>query len=143
VPEVSLVVNMELPLETESYVHRIGRTARAGESGCAVSFVSANERGLLKSVERFIKATIPPDRDHPYHSADVERGTGQQQQGLPTAPWVRAPGGKRFKPAGGPPGSKPHQKKFVHPANAKRHRRNRPNFGGRNQPDFGQGPSDA
>ena len=143
VPDVSLVVNMELPLETESYVHRIGRTARAGESGCAVSFVSSNERGLLKSVERFIKATIPPDRDHPFHSSDVERGTGQQQQGLPTAPWVRAPGGKRFKPAGGPPGAKPHHKKFVHPANAKRHHRKRPNFGGRNQPDFGKGPSDA
>ena len=140
VPDVSLVVNMELPLETESYVHRIGRTARAGESGCAVSFVSAGERGLLKSVERFIKMTIPPDRDHPFHSEDAERGTGKQQQGLPTAPWVRSPGGKRFKPAGGVPGSKSHQKKFVHPANAKRHHRKRPNFGGRGQPDFGRGP---
>ena len=57
VPDVSLVVNMELPLETESYVHRIGRTARAGESGCAVPLVSSNERGLLKSAT--IRSTRP------------------------------------------------------------------------------------
>ena len=58
VPEVSCVVNMQLPLELESYVHRIGRTARAGESGYAVSFVSESERALLKSIERYIRKTI-------------------------------------------------------------------------------------
>ena len=68
VPEVSCVVNTELPLETESYVHRIGRTARAGESGMAVSFVSSSERGQLKAVERFIKKTIRVDGDHPFQS---------------------------------------------------------------------------
>ena len=140
VPDVSLVVNMELPRETESYVHRIGRTARAGESGCALSFVCAGEQGLLKEVERFIKATVPVDRDHPFHSDFVERGTGHEAEGLPTAPWVRGRNGRRYKPAGGAPGeqAKAHAKKFVHPANAKRHRRPRPNFGGRNQDDFGK-----
>ena len=115
VPDVSCVINMELPLETESYIHRIGRTARAGESGCAVSFVSANERGLLKSVERFIKATIPPDRDHPFHCESADRLSGKQGEGLPQPPWARRGGG------GGP--------------HAQKRRRS---FKGRRQPDFGQ-----
>ena len=78
VPDVSCVVNMELPLETESYVHRIGRTARAGESGAAISFVTGEERAQLKAVERFIKKTLPVDRDQPYHSDVVDRKTGHQ-----------------------------------------------------------------
>jgi ATP-dependent RNA helicase RhlE len=78
VPDVSCVINMELPLETESYVHRIGRTARAGESGAAISFVSPEERGQLKAVERFIRKTIPVDGDHPFNEGE----------GLPPAPWV-------------------------------------------------------
>ena len=78
VPDVSAVINMELPLETESYVHRIGRTARAGESGAAISFVTTEERGQLKAVERLINKTIPVDRDHPFHYGD----------GIPPAPWV-------------------------------------------------------
>ena len=93
VPDVDLVVNMELPVETESYVHRIGRTARAGESGAALSFVAPEERNLLKAVERFIKKTIPVDRDQPFHSEIAERKAGKQDEGLPQAPWIR--GGQR------------------------------------------------
>jgi ATP-dependent RNA helicase RhlE len=107
---------MELPLETESYVHRIGRTARAGESGAAISFVTAEERGLLKAVERFIKKTIPVDRDHPFHSDEADRKAGKSGEGLPQAEWV-------------------------HPANRNRKndkRRRRKSFQGRRQPDFGQ-----
>ncbi|MGN0843113.1 MAG: DEAD/DEAH box helicase, partial [Kiritimatiellia bacterium] len=78
VPDVSCVVNMELPLETESYVHRIGRTARAGESGAAISLVSGDERTQLKAIERFIKKTIPVDRDHPLHDEFAEKKTGKQ-----------------------------------------------------------------
>ena len=88
VPDVSCVVNMELPLETESYVHRIGRTARAGESGAAISLVSGDERTQLKAIERFIKKTIPVDRDHPLHDEFAEKKTGKQNDGLPQAPWV-------------------------------------------------------
>ena len=58
VPDVSCVVNMELPLESESYVHRIGRTARAGESGAALSFVTKDEKNQLRAVERLIRKTI-------------------------------------------------------------------------------------
>jgi ATP-dependent RNA helicase RhlE len=88
VPDVSCVINMELPLETESYVHRIGRTARAGESGAAISFVTSAERNQLKAVERFIKKTIPVDRDHPYHSSVADRKNGKEGEGLAPAPWV-------------------------------------------------------
>ena len=116
VPDVACVINMELPLETESYVHRIGRTARAGESGAAISFVTVEERGQLKAVERLIKKTIPVDRDHPYHSDVADRKTGHQGEGLPQAPWV-------------------------HPANRNRNNRKRQGhtgYQGRRQPDFGQ-----
>ena len=82
VPDVSCVINMELPLETESYVHRIGRTARAGESGAAISFVTSSERNQLKAVERFIKKTVPVDRDHPYHSSAADRKNGKEGEEL-------------------------------------------------------------
>ena len=79
VPDVSCVINMELPLETESYVHRIGRTARAGESGAAISFVGPDERGQLKAIERLIKKTIRVDKDHPFNPGG---------DAMPPAPWV-------------------------------------------------------
>ena len=124
VPDVSCVVNMELPLETESYVHRIGRTARAGEAGVAVSFVTPAERGQLKAVERFIRKTIPVDGDQPYH-VDVFGGHGGGGGALPQAPWFRPSGKKR---AGGGKGGG-HDGK-----------RRRISFKGRRQPDFGQKP---
>ena len=141
---VDLVVNMELPVETESYVHRIGRTARAGAGGAAISFVAPEERGLLKAVERFIRKTIPVDRDQPFHSAEADRKTGKANEGLPQAPWIRGgernrngvqrhPGAHFFDG----PGKKHKGKKFVHPANANRSHRKRTNFQGRRQPDFG------
>ena len=117
VPDVSCVVNMELPLETESYVHRIGRTARAGESGAAISFVTGEERGQLKAVERLIKKSIPVDRDHPFHSDSADRKSGKSGEGLPQAPWI-------------------------HPANmgrGKGGRQKHRSFRGRRQPDFGHG----
>ena len=49
---VTHVINYEMPAEAESYVHRIGRTARAGASGIAISFCDGSERGQLKSIER-------------------------------------------------------------------------------------------
>jgi ATP-dependent RNA helicase RhlE len=55
---VSHVVNFELPNEPESYVHRIGRTARAGKSGIAFSFCDASERGFLRDIERLTKRPL-------------------------------------------------------------------------------------
>ena len=58
IDEVSHVINFELPNEPESYVHRIGRTARAGASGVAISLVDGAERGLLKQIERITRQTL-------------------------------------------------------------------------------------
>lgn len=55
---VSHVVNFDLPETPETYVHRIGRTARAGAEGVAVSFCAGDERGLLKQIERLTKRSI-------------------------------------------------------------------------------------
>jgi ATP-dependent RNA helicase RhlE len=59
VDDISHVVNFELPNEPESYVHRIGRTARAGAEGVAISFCDATERAQLRAIERLIKRDIP------------------------------------------------------------------------------------
>lgn len=67
VPLVSHVINYDIPNDPESYVHRIGRTARAGREGIAISFCDQTEVKLLKSIEKLIRYTIPVDSKHPYH----------------------------------------------------------------------------
>ena len=54
--EISLVVNYDIPLDAESYVHRIGRTGRAGRSGRALLFVEPRERRLLRNIEHLMKS---------------------------------------------------------------------------------------
>jgi ATP-dependent RNA helicase RhlE len=71
VKDVTLVVNYDLPMEPDSYVHRIGRTARAGASGLAVSFCSSEEVYLLNAIGRLIRQDIPIDAEHPYHAEPV------------------------------------------------------------------------
>lgn len=59
VDRISLVVNYDIPMDSESYVHRIGRTGRAGRAGRAILFVDNRERRLLRNIERTMKMTIP------------------------------------------------------------------------------------
>ena len=59
VERISLVVNYDIPMDSESYVHRIGRTGRAGRAGRALLFVENRERRLLRNIERTMKLTIP------------------------------------------------------------------------------------
>jgi len=59
VENISLVVNYDLPDNSEDYVHRIGRTARAGNSGKAVSFATPDQWGDIRQIEKLIKKTIP------------------------------------------------------------------------------------
>ncbi|WP_213990497.1 DEAD/DEAH family ATP-dependent RNA helicase [Sodalis sp. dw_96] len=59
VDRISLVVNYDIPMDSESYVHRIGRTGRAGRAGRALLFVENRERRLLKNIERIMKLAIP------------------------------------------------------------------------------------
>ncbi|HEY5091324.1 MAG TPA: DEAD/DEAH box helicase [Polyangia bacterium] len=63
---VSHVINFELPNEPESYVHRIGRTARAGASGVALSFCDREERAYLRDIERLTRGRIEVVANHPY-----------------------------------------------------------------------------
>ncbi|WP_286233122.1 DEAD/DEAH box helicase [Thalassotalea sediminis] len=60
IPRISTVINYDLPGDTESYVHRIGRTGRAGRTGTAISFVRPREMYLLRQYERLTSGTISP-----------------------------------------------------------------------------------
>ncbi len=67
---VTHVINYELPNEPESYVHRIGRTARAGAGGAALSFCDATERGYLKDIEKLIRSDLTVIGDGPIGNAE-------------------------------------------------------------------------
>jgi ATP-dependent RNA helicase RhlE len=81
---ITHVINFEMPNEPESYVHRIGRTARAGAAGAAISFCDGDERSFLCDIERAIKTSIPIDEEHPYHSKQAAssrpNGNGQAKR---------------------------------------------------------------
>ena len=113
---IDAVINHDLPLEVESYVHRIGRTARAGGSGQAVSFVAPEERPLMKAIEKFIRQTVPVDREQPF----------ERNPELPPPNWEARP----------PAAKKPH-----HGSRGGRGGRHhgRKSFLGRRQGDFGRG----
>ncbi len=66
VEDLTHVINFELPNIPETYVHRIGRTGRAGASGIALSFCDAEEKAFLRDINKLIAQTIPVVEDHPY-----------------------------------------------------------------------------
>ncbi|MCL2598282.1 MAG: DEAD/DEAH box helicase [Firmicutes bacterium] len=66
IDNLELVFNYELPNEPESYVHRIGRTGRAGKDGLAISFCDYDELPYLKDIQRTIKKDIPEPAENPY-----------------------------------------------------------------------------
>lgn len=110
IKELPHVVNYELPNVPEDYVHRIGRTGRAGATGLAVSLVSSDESGLLKDIERLLRKSVPkaevphfkpappPVRDEETHErssqprqsqselvrSQARQGRPQGQQGRPS-----------------------------------------------------------
>lgn len=63
---LSYVINFDLPDVPETYVHRIGRTGRAGATGVAVSFCDEEERECLMHIEKVTSKSIPVIEDHPY-----------------------------------------------------------------------------
>src|SRR5438105_5542125 len=68
---ISHVINYELPNDAENYVHRVGRTARAGAAGIALSFCDASEIVMLKGIEKLIRYELPAVEQHAFHSAAV------------------------------------------------------------------------
>jgi ATP-dependent RNA helicase RhlE len=84
---VSHVVNYDLPNEPESYVHRIGRTARAGASGTAISLCDADEMPYLRSIEKLIRMSLPATsrRGDPAPSGRGRLRSGSRRSGVPLA----------------------------------------------------------
>ncbi len=78
VEELAQVINYDLPNIPETYVHRIGRTGRAGASGVALSFCDVEERPYLRDIQKLIDQKIPVIADHPF--LEVEETSTQQTQ---------------------------------------------------------------
>jgi ATP-dependent RNA helicase RhlE len=72
VDDITHVINFDLPNEEDSYVHRIGRTARAGKTGISLSFCDHEERKYLKDIERLIRQKITIKDDHPFHIEGIQ-----------------------------------------------------------------------
>ncbi|NTV24506.1 MAG: DEAD/DEAH box helicase, partial [Nanoarchaeota archaeon] len=94
IDDISHVINFELPNEPETYVHRIGRTARAGAEGTAYSFCAADERNFLRDIEKLIRLNIEVVQ-HKYHSDRAQNATGAAAE-----PPARNQRGQRGRPSG-------------------------------------------
>jgi ATP-dependent RNA helicase RhlE len=146
VDELSCVINYEIPNIPETYVHRIGRTGRAGHDGRAMSFCDDEEQAYLRDIQKLIGKQVPVETNHPYAMKGVEvpltaqrpqnqprqklaSGGGRQQQGRQQN---RGNGrgeqtGQQSRPQNG--GGRPQQPKSEQPANQAR-----PQQPNRNQP---------
>jgi ATP-dependent RNA helicase RhlE len=112
---ITHVINYDLPNIPESYVHRIGRTARAGRRGVAISFCAAEERACLRDIEALIKTRIPVMADHPWRQA-ADSPARSVTPAAPPATAARASGArsrrgtKPVRPAGhGHPAAREHR----------------------------------
>src|SRR6185437_12616168 len=103
IKELPHVVNYELPNVPEDYVHRIGRTARAGGAGSAVSLVAPDEAPLLRDIERLLRRSLPvsplpefpvsaPSRQPSHGDAPAHRPQGERRDGGHNAGGGRNPG---------------------------------------------------
>jgi ATP-dependent RNA helicase RhlE len=95
IDDVTHVVNYDLTHEPETYVHRIGRTARAGATGSAVSFCDREERPNLRAIERLIKRTIPVRTDHPEYTTTPPGHGHRPEHGESAERPAKAPMGRR------------------------------------------------
>jgi len=114
IPDVSHVYNYDLPEVPENYIHRIGRTARAGKGGEAIAFVSATEIGYLRQIEKLMKIEIPVAGGiRPQEEKPAPRGGGGGRRGGGGGGQRRG-GGKPQgggKPSGAPQGNKPKRRR--------------------------------
>ena len=98
VKDVTLVINMDLPNEAEAYVHRIGRTGRAGAAGHAISYCSPEEHDFFMDIEKLIQQTIPVDINHNYHHEELAT---LHARGIKSPESTRDNGGKTRKGGSG------------------------------------------
>jgi ATP-dependent RNA helicase RhlE len=114
VDAVTHVVNFDLPNVPESYVHRIGRTARAGADGVAISLVADDERGLLKDIQKVTRQTIPSfdrrnDRALGALAAAEKSSMPEKPRGKPVqGRGAQSGGGSRGRRPGGGGNGRPH-----------------------------------
>ncbi len=76
IENISHIINFDLPNEPETFVHRIGRTARAGASGKALSFCDPTEKGYLRDIQTHLNEDLEVIEDHPFHSEQVRNYSG-------------------------------------------------------------------
>jgi ATP-dependent RNA helicase RhlE len=102
IDHVSHVINFDLPVDAESYVHRIGRTGRAGAAGVAVSFCDHDERQTLQAIQRLTRKTLAVEQQPagmPAATAPAPRPTGPAKTGRPKNYGSSRPGGNHGRPA--------------------------------------------
>jgi ATP-dependent RNA helicase RhlE len=97
---ITHVVNFDMPMEPEAYVHRIGRTGRAGAEGMALSFCTSEERGDLRAIEKLIGQKVPAD---PRGGSEPGPHTGGPHTGGRHTGGPRTGGQRTGRPRGGKP----------------------------------------
>ena len=138
VDNITHVFNYDLPLEPESYVHRIGRTGRAGATGIAIAFCDPGERGLLKAIERVTGKKLPVHKDLPHaamealpvipHTPQENEGFGGGRERRPSVGYQgrnndgRGEGRRSDAPRGNGPARHPHAPRDGMPPNAAQRR---------------------
>ena len=116
IDDVTHVINFELPNEPESYVHRIGRTARAGAEGVALSFCSPDERPYLRDIENLLKCEIANEGERPFMEHIPHKPKVAQRQGNKSAR-------SNKKPSASKSGDAAAQEGKPRPARSRRRRR--------------------
>jgi ATP-dependent RNA helicase RhlE len=106
------VVNFELPNVPEDYVHRIGRTGRAGEEGAAHSLVSADERGLLRDIERLLNRDIPVQEINGFRTNEADGAEDARRNGRGSSRGGGG-GGRRSSRSGSGSGAAKRRRGFV------------------------------
>ena len=96
IEKLSHVINYNIPNISETYVHRIGRTARAGQEGIAISFCQNDERAYLKDIEKLIRYTIPVVKDPEAKTTVQPQAAESKTVGSPN----QTPASPANKPAG-------------------------------------------
>lgn len=102
VPDITHVINYDMPVESDGYVHRVGRTGRAGAKGTALSICASGEGNLLRLVEQAIGQKVPLDIDHPFHDRDHHDRAAPRQKSKGFKKWAspHRNGARAFKPHG-------------------------------------------
>ena len=95
--ELDAVINFDLPNVPETYVHRIGRTGRAGEFGSSYSFCSADEKPYVKSIQQLINVQIPIEENHPYPLDPKAKPIVHKKQGSKYKKGRKGEGSKKKK----------------------------------------------